>query len=226
MHRFKSDMWAKVAEELAVPWRAAEAMHWQLGEADMARRAGVVPFSLAAVNAEANAARRNSPSRGGHGHGLSQSSMKHGIVPHTNAGSPRIMYGRPQPPMHMSTRSRDAPPPTRRDSFSAQPQVMVQERGEVAYTPIPMLAPIQAQSHPSSERSLPSIAELTTGLGGYGPGPGPGPVSHGGVPTTPYSGPPFIPVMPGYPVHDNARTKRRASTEEAHRQSLNKRRLG
>ncbi|KAL7903957.1 hypothetical protein GGI35DRAFT_484922 [Trichoderma velutinum] len=48
--RFKSDMWAKVAEELAVPWRAAEAMHWQLGEADMARRAGVVPFSFATTN--------------------------------------------------------------------------------------------------------------------------------------------------------------------------------
>jgi hypothetical protein len=39
-------MWAKVAEEMAIPWRAAEAMHWQLGEQEMARRAGVVPFSL------------------------------------------------------------------------------------------------------------------------------------------------------------------------------------
>lgn len=47
-------MWAKVAEELAVPWRAAEAMHWQLGEQDMARRAGVTPFSLAAVNSRSN----------------------------------------------------------------------------------------------------------------------------------------------------------------------------
>ena len=41
-------MWAPLAAELSIPWRAAEAMHWQLGEADMARRAGVVPFSLAA----------------------------------------------------------------------------------------------------------------------------------------------------------------------------------
>ena len=44
--RFKPGLWAKVAEEMQVPWRAAEAMHWQLGESDMARRAGVVPFSL------------------------------------------------------------------------------------------------------------------------------------------------------------------------------------
>ncbi|KAH6651425.1 hypothetical protein F5144DRAFT_475662, partial [Chaetomium tenue] len=44
--RFKSEMWAKVAEEIGVPWRAAEAMHWQLGETEMTKRAGVVPFSL------------------------------------------------------------------------------------------------------------------------------------------------------------------------------------
>ena len=40
-------MWAKVAEDLQVPWRAAESMHWALGEQEMARRAGVVPFSMA-----------------------------------------------------------------------------------------------------------------------------------------------------------------------------------
>ncbi|EDN05931.1 predicted protein [Histoplasma mississippiense (nom. inval.)] len=44
--RFKSGMWAKIAEEMAIPWRAAEAMHWQLGEQEMARRAGTVPFSF------------------------------------------------------------------------------------------------------------------------------------------------------------------------------------
>lgn len=45
-------MWAKVAEEMAIPWRAAEAMHWQLGEQEMARRAGVVPFSLSSGTIE------------------------------------------------------------------------------------------------------------------------------------------------------------------------------
>jgi len=39
-------MWARIAEEMAIPWRAAEAMHWQMGEVDMARRAGVTPFSF------------------------------------------------------------------------------------------------------------------------------------------------------------------------------------
>jgi len=42
-------MWSKIAGEMGVPWRAVEAMHWQLGEADMARRAGVIPFSLSSV---------------------------------------------------------------------------------------------------------------------------------------------------------------------------------
>jgi hypothetical protein len=44
--RFKAEMWSKIAEEMTIPWRAAEAMHWQMGEHDMARRAGVTPFSL------------------------------------------------------------------------------------------------------------------------------------------------------------------------------------
>lgn len=39
-------MWSRIAEEMAIPWRAAEAMHWQMGEQEMARRAGVTPFSL------------------------------------------------------------------------------------------------------------------------------------------------------------------------------------
>jgi hypothetical protein len=55
-------MWAKVAEEMAVPWRAAEAMHWQLGEADMTQRAGVNTFSLTAVNVEGNNSLLSSPS--------------------------------------------------------------------------------------------------------------------------------------------------------------------
>jgi hypothetical protein len=33
-----------------MPWRAAEAMHWQLGDAEMARRAGVTTFSLQPTN--------------------------------------------------------------------------------------------------------------------------------------------------------------------------------
>ena len=34
-----------IAKEMGIPWRAAEAMHWQLGEEEIARRARTVPFS-------------------------------------------------------------------------------------------------------------------------------------------------------------------------------------
>ncbi|KAL4972026.1 hypothetical protein BDW66DRAFT_155109 [Aspergillus desertorum] len=63
-YRFKAEMWSKVAEEMAIPWRAAEAMHWQLGEQEMARRAGVVPFSLStsAIDPPATRTRRASTS--------------------------------------------------------------------------------------------------------------------------------------------------------------------
>lgn len=78
-------MWSKVAEEMAVPWRAAEAMHWQLGENDMARRAGVVPFSLSSVSMDTPpTGHRSSPSRG-HSHNQSTSS----------AGSSTAHYSRP-----------------------------------------------------------------------------------------------------------------------------------
>ena len=39
-------MWEKVAKEMGIPWRAAEAMHWQLGEHDMAQRANAPIFHL------------------------------------------------------------------------------------------------------------------------------------------------------------------------------------
>lgn len=45
-------MWSKVARETGIPWRAAEAMHWQLGQLDMAQRAGVTPLLLQEASIE------------------------------------------------------------------------------------------------------------------------------------------------------------------------------
>lgn len=39
-------MWSRIAEEMEIPWRNVEAMHWQIGEYEIARRAGVNPFYL------------------------------------------------------------------------------------------------------------------------------------------------------------------------------------
>ncbi|KAK3074307.1 hypothetical protein LTR53_003355 [Teratosphaeriaceae sp. CCFEE 6253] len=53
--RFKKDMWEKIAKEMQLPWRAAEAMHWQIGEVEMAQRANVPVFHLAGPVAASSA---------------------------------------------------------------------------------------------------------------------------------------------------------------------------
>ena len=71
--RFKADMWQVIAHEMCIPWRAAEAMHWQMGEKDMAHRAGVVPFSLSSVAIDGpkrKSVRRKSGSPGNEGEGV------------------------------------------------------------------------------------------------------------------------------------------------------------
>lgn len=77
----KPEMWANVAKELGVPWRAAEAMHWILGEHDMAHRAGTTPFAMAAARnqspsdiAGGSLGDPTSPRAGGRGGGLEGSS--------------------------------------------------------------------------------------------------------------------------------------------------------
>ena len=54
--RLKEDVWKPIANEIGVPWRAAEAMHWHIGEGEMARRANVTPFSITAAQNEQAAA--------------------------------------------------------------------------------------------------------------------------------------------------------------------------
>ncbi|PCD18200.1 hypothetical protein FGRA07_06837 [Fusarium graminearum] len=157
--RFKPEMWAKVAEEMAVPWRAAEAMHWQLGEADMARRAGVIPFSLAAVNVEGNSNHRSSPSRS-HIHSHSQGSMPRDL----GMPSPRVVYNRAPPMSSASNRAIIS----RRESIPPPPPLpMGPEPAEVQYVPGPGLAPIQNQPTPRSAGMLPGFAELTGGVSPY-----------------------------------------------------------
>lgn len=126
-------MWSKVAEEMAIPWRAAEAMHWQLGEQEMARRAGVVPFSLSstAVDPPTTRTRRAStslsrPRKGshsrvipGHGPGLapqlpSLEELTAG-VPAWAPPHPRDFYGRPDlgiPPPNLMGPHLGMPPRT------------------------------------------------------------------------------------------------------------------
>ncbi|EGX93387.1 MYB DNA-binding domain protein [Cordyceps militaris CM01] len=182
--RFKAEMWAKVAEELQVPWRAAEAMHWQLGEHDMARRAGQTPFTLAAVNAEA--AGRNAQIRG-HAHSHSQESVGREM----RASPPQSSYGAmggPRPPGVMSRRDaagmQIGPPPPHPmpasvTSAPLQKQQPPQPHPDYIYNMGHGLPPIQPQPSPRVPGPLPGVAELTTGV-------------------TPYSTPPSV-HMPGPP---------------------------
>ena len=60
--RFKKDMWEKIAKEMQLPWRAAENMHWQIGEVEMAQRANVPVFHTAGQSTTSTAVASSSSS--------------------------------------------------------------------------------------------------------------------------------------------------------------------
>ncbi|KAL9081379.1 MAG: hypothetical protein Q9157_000098 [Trypethelium eluteriae] len=60
--RFKKEMWEKVAKELCMPYRAAEAMHWHLGEHEMATRANVPIFQLSNLSTSVPSVPQNTSS--------------------------------------------------------------------------------------------------------------------------------------------------------------------
>ncbi|EER37251.1 MYB DNA-binding domain-containing protein [Histoplasma capsulatum var. duboisii H88] len=106
--RFKADMWSKIAAEMFVPWRAAEAMHWQLGEHEMARRAGVLPFLLThpttepppkvrRINTAASRPRRDSAIRGS-GQQLPSVAELTAGVPAYASSQPRELYSKSKSP--------------------------------------------------------------------------------------------------------------------------------
>ncbi|KAL1876915.1 hypothetical protein VTK73DRAFT_8992 [Phialemonium thermophilum] len=175
--RFKPEMWARVAEEMQVPWRAAEAMHWHMGEADIARRAGVAPFYLASTGGDtSNKQHQLSPSRG-HSH-----SQSLGSVPHDYSGTPAPTYG-------MASGTSAAPPPgppfgpssipphsmagrgvaVRQESMVPRHLEAYETSGSSGYAPQgPGLAPLQTNFGSQGRAgTLPSVAELTTGISPY-----------------------------------------------------------
>lgn len=198
-------MWAKVAEEMQVPWRAAEAMHWQLGEVDMARRAGVVPFSLTPAAGEPTGMHRASPSRG-HGHSQSQ-----GSLPRDISGIPSPRYGRghhgpsPSAPLIPPPIPGGRPLAARRDNMPPHRQsYMPPELSDPGYA-LPGssigLAPIQTSSFSQGRGGmLPSVAELTTGVSPYStPAYSIGVPSASPVHSATASPGPYLPSLSSYP---------------------------
>ncbi|KAI5245811.1 hypothetical protein E4T43_02986 [Aureobasidium subglaciale] len=98
--RFKKDMWEKIAKEMALPWRAAEAMHWQIGEVEMASRANVPVFHLAGTASQSQSQPQTSASRTQHYYSASSStsvSAGHGEPRSTNS-SPTSVHSHYQLP--------------------------------------------------------------------------------------------------------------------------------
>ena len=220
-------MWAKVAEEMQVPWRAAEAMHWQLGESDMARRAGVIPFSLnMSGGGDTQVSQRLSPTRG-HQHSQSQ-----GSIPREISGVPSPRYGRgPSTPLVPSLSS-GRPLAARRESVPPQPPYRHQpDASELGYGisgPGFGLAPIQTTNVGQGRGGLlPSVAELTTGVSPYStPAYSVGVPSASPVHSATASPGPLLPSMStSYPPLESAGGKRRASPETGARETSRRRHL-
>jgi hypothetical protein len=210
-------MWSKVAEEMAVPWRAAEAMHWQLGEADMARRAGVVPFSLSSVTLDTPPpGHRVSPSRG-HSHTQSQSSAVSG------ASSVSSRYSRP-PTSHSASGST-------RGGNGGGPSRTIAARRDSTPRSVPPTSPSDGLALAAigggmsmgmgrGGQMLPSVAEMTTGVSPYNTPAYAMSIPMGGGYSSPGPLLPAIGMMGVGPRHDG---KRRASPDMGPRETSRRR---
>ena len=57
--RFKEQMWDMIAAEMGMPWRAIEAMHWQMGEHEIAHRANAPVFQLSSSSSSTTSVARS-----------------------------------------------------------------------------------------------------------------------------------------------------------------------
>ncbi|KUL85865.1 hypothetical protein ZTR_07322 [Talaromyces verruculosus] len=156
--RFKAEMWAKVAEEMAIPWRAAEAMHWQLGEQEMARRAGVVPFSLSSGSSiePPPKMRRNTTVMPR----LRRQSMSVASVSQRSV---------PPPPPHPLAMPQGMPPGMPLQGLAPQllPPAHHAPPPPPAHHPPPPLTQPLPQGQSQGQPQLPSVEELTAGVPAY-----------------------------------------------------------
>ena len=208
---------------MQVPWRAAEAMHWQLGESDMARRAGVIPFSLNMAGADSQGSQRSSPSRS-HGH-----SQSHGALPRDASGVPSPRYGRgPTTPLIPPPLPPGRPLAVRRESIPPRSHYGHSDLGEFGYgMPGPGfgLPPIQAANTGQGRGGLlPGVAELTTGVSPYStPAYSVGVPSASPVHSATASPGPILPPMSSYTSHEPTGAKRRASPDIGAREASRRR---
>ena len=214
-------MWSKVAEEMAVPWRAAEAMHWALGEADMARRAGVVPFSLSSSSTDPPPppGHRTSPSRG-HSHSQSHSSSI------SATGSTGSRYTRPASSHSGSTsvNSRGAGGSSARSIAARRdntPRLVPPPSPDEGQQPLATIGVGMPMGVGRCGTILPSVAEMTTGVSPYNTPAYAMSMPMGGGHLTPGPLLPGIGTLGMAPVGPDG--KRRASPEVGQRETSRRR---
>lgn len=99
-------MWEKISKEMALPWRAAEAMHWQIGEVEMAQRANVPVFHLAGQQ-NSHSARTSEDRRTSTSPSSVTGAPSHISYSHThNHSLPQLSQPLPQPISPLQTRLR------------------------------------------------------------------------------------------------------------------------
>ncbi|TLD32078.1 hypothetical protein E2P81_ATG07568 [Venturia nashicola] len=103
-NRFKQAMWEMVAKEMGLPWRAIEAIHWQMGAEEMASRANVPVFQ---PHATAAGVRTKSP----------PGSKNPNLAPAPSAGS---TLGEREPNLLPTTRRRSSSTTSRRRANSTR----------------------------------------------------------------------------------------------------------
>ncbi|KAK2880104.1 hypothetical protein FQN49_000582 [Arthroderma sp. PD_2] len=122
--RFKADMWAKIAEEMAIPWRAAEAMHWQIGERGMAQRAGVTPFTFSnvATSPPQRVRRASQPTIGATRRDYPPQVTQLPSVAELTAGIPAYATHHPSAGMHTTSPPRSPPSPSTLEAYRTNPR--------------------------------------------------------------------------------------------------------
>lgn len=189
-------------------------MHWQLGEAEMARRAGVVPFTLSSSSTnEASGHRRNSPSRSGY--------------THSHSGSPSqdlTRYGRGHTVAPLPGRVI----PARRESIPTRPPPMPPDAGDrppmAELGPHPGLAPIHLPAVPGQGSGmLPGIAELTTGVSPYST-PAYSVGMHSASPVQSASSSSYLAGMPYHQPAEQQRSSNRPASPASSYREANRRR--
>lgn len=173
-HRFKDQMWQKVATEMGIPWRSAESMHWQLGEQEMSARANAPVFQL-----HPSATGLSSPPPATVVPAPAPAPTPHGFTPANAAQlvpSPQqapLQHHQPPPPpppgpvhsYHQRTDSNSSQGRRRNSSFSRR-----RTDGRSRSSGPPQLGPTIPQLNPTSEADLVSGARTA-----------PAPETHSGV---------------------------------------------